>query len=116
MRDRSTTYSETQLGRQKNKEASIFRLLPDDIKLNEIRSTDGTQFPGRLSRLVRANNVIVYSFSDSVFRVTVSDGQSRYDRLNIPLRMDDNIEHIFIDQTGCHCLVGLQRGRHRCDI
>ena len=112
MRNRSKASSETQLGRQK-KEASIFKLLLDDIKLNEIHNLDGIQSPIRLSRLIRANNVTVFALSDSVFRVTVSDGQSRYDRLNIPLRMDDNVEHIYMDQTGCHCLVGLQKGGHR---
>ena len=110
MKSRNKAFSETQLSRQK--EASIFKLLLDDVKLNEIRNLDGIQLPIRLSRLIRANNVTVFALSDSVFRVTISDGQSRYDRLNIPLRVDDDIEHIFMDQTGCHCLVALQRGRY----
>lgn len=113
MKNRNKAYSETQLSRQKKKEASIFRLLLNDVKLNEIRNLDGMHLPLRLSRLIRANNVTVFALSDSVFRVTVSDGQSRYDRLNVPLRIDDNIEHIFLDQTGSHCLIALQKGRNR---
>lgn len=113
MKNRSKAYSETQLSRQKKKEASIFRLLLNDVKLNEIRNLDGMHLPLRLSRLIRANNVTVFALSDSVFRVTLSDGQSRYDRLNVPLRVDDNIENIFLDQTGSHCLIALQKGRSR---
>jgi hypothetical protein len=97
-------------GQQKKKESPIFRLLQVDIKLKEIRDLEGSKSPTRLIRLVRANGVIVFALADAVYRVVVSGGENRYDRLSLPISSDDSVGHIVLDQTGCHCIISLQKG------
>lgn len=88
----------------------IFRLLQVDIKLKEIRDSDASKSPTRLLRLVRANGVIVFALADAVYRVVVTTGESRYDRLSLPTSSDDSVGHIILDQTGCHCIISFQKG------
>ena len=88
----------------------FFKLVQIDIKLKEIRDSDRTKSPFRLTRLARASNVIVFSFSDSAYRIVTSSGESSYNCLNVPLRTGDTIEHIFLDHTGYHCIVSLRKG------
>ena len=88
----------------------IFKLVQIDIKLKEIRDSDRTKSPFRLTRLARANGVIVFSFSDTIYRVAVSGDENSYDRLNVPLRTGDSIDHIFLDHTGHHCIISLRKG------
>lgn len=95
---------------QKKKESPIFRLLQVDIKLKEIRDSDGSKSPTRLIRLVRANGVIVFALADAVYRVVVTGGENRYDRLSLPFSSDDSVSHIILDQTGCHCIISFQKG------
>jgi hypothetical protein len=95
---------------QKKRESPIFRLLQVDIKLKEIRDSEGSKSPSRLIRLVRANGVIVFALADAVYRVVVTGGENRYDRLSLPISSDDSVGHIVLDQTGCHCIVSFQNG------
>ena len=67
-----------------------------------MRDYDGTKSPLRLMRLVRANDVTIFTLFDSLYRIVISAGESRYDRLNVPVRIGDQIDHIFLDHTGCH--------------
>jgi hypothetical protein len=94
----------------KDGEESPFKLVQVDIKLKEIRDHDSAKSPIRLTTLVKANDVTVFAISDSVYRVISSAAGSRYDRLNVPLQTDDQIDHIFLDHTGCHCIISLCKG------
>lgn len=95
---------------QKKKETPIFRLLQVDIKLKEIRDSDESKSPYRLTRLVRANGVIVFALADAVYRVVVTRGENRYDRLSLPTFSDDSVGQIILDQTGSHCIISFQKG------
>ena len=91
-------------------EEIIFRLVQVDIKLKEIRDCNGTESPFRLTRLVRANNVTAFALFDYLYRIVISAGEIRYDRLNVPVRTGDQIDHIFLDHSGYHCIVSLRQG------
>ena len=91
-------------------EESIFKLVQVDIKLKEIRDYDRTKSPSRLTRLVRANDVIVFALFDSIYRMLLSTGKCSYDRLDVPLRTGDQIDHMFLDHTGYHCIISLLKG------
>ena len=89
---------------------NVFRLVQVDIKLKEIRDHDSTKSPIRLATLVKANDATVFALSDSIYRVTSSASGGRYDRVNVPLRTDDQIDHISLDHTGYHCIISLCKG------
>ena len=85
-----------------------------------------------LSKLVRANNVIIFSLRDSDFLTRIVDNTESaarikhekhekheshetyqsHERIQIPLRSDDVIEHLFLDRTGCHCIVSTVKGEN----
>ena len=94
----------------KEEEEFIFRLVQEDIKLKEIRDHDRTKSPFRLTTLVKASDVTVFALSDSVYRIIASARESQYNRLNVPLRIDDQVDHIFLDHTGYHCIISLCKG------
>lgn len=89
---------------------NVFRLVQIDLKLKEIKDCDKTKSPFRLTRLVKANDVIIFSLSDSTYRVLISAGKSSYDRFDLPLRTGDQVDHIFLDHTGYHCIISLLKG------
>jgi hypothetical protein len=91
-------------------EENVFRLVQIDIKLKEIRDYDRTKSPCRLTGLIRANNVTIFALFDSLYRIVISAGESRYDRLNVPVRTGDQIDRIFLDHTGYHCIISLREG------
>ena len=97
-------------GQLRDGEENAFRLVQVDIKVKEIRDHDSTKSPIRLTTLVKAKDVIVFALYGSIYRVVSSAGGGRYDRLNVPLRTDDRIDHIFLDHTGYHCIISLCKG------
>jgi hypothetical protein len=63
-----------------------------------------------ISRLVRANDVTVFAVLNLIHRITGAGITRRKDSVAISLRPDDSIKDIFLDKTGCYCIISLQRG------
>ena len=91
-------------------ETPIFRLQRVDIKIKELIDSNVIKESTQLPKLVRANNVVVFAITDSIYRVSFTGNETRHERVIIPLRSDDAVDQIFLDYTGCHCIVSLSRG------
>lgn len=104
------TSSNSSHNRQGTMETPIFRLQRVDIKMKELIDSNVIKASTQLSKLVRANNIVVFTIADSMYRVTFTGNETRHERVIIPLRPDDAVDQIFLDYTGCHCIVSLQRG------
>lgn len=62
--------------RKNAKESTIFKLQKVDVKIKELQEPSVTAV-ARLSKLVRANDVVLFSLVDSVYRVSYSGKNCR---------------------------------------
>ena len=97
-----------------NSEMPIFRLERVDIKMTEHLDSNMMKMTMKLSKLVISNNIAVFALLESIYRVTFTGNESRHERVPIPLRSDDALENIFLDHTGCHCIVSTKKGSVTC--